>query len=394
MLTVSRRWRILLRARRFSSAVDVDKSALRFVRIHGLPTGYNLSEIVTAARGGPILQVVPAENEVLLKFYSWTQAAACSKAPIKVESGEYRAELDKSGNGELIGADVVARLGGLQAHRTLQVHFPPGHKFMVPTNVEHWLTPTGPREFCRTFETKSGKAGANIAFLDEEDAFHFSRMRKGLTGFRRSTCSFASFFPKKMAHPRRVLITEVSTEDATDLAEEVEAISVNKTNLGESITYMGHAEDTMTVDFRYPYQAAHFYRRFPAHTRGLKLHITPLQTTDFPMSLAMNSGAGRTLQLHLESPPTIASLSRHFEEFGMFDPKIDESGRVLLRFYSIHNACKAVHRMVQGDHSLPPKYAGVLISFAVKESIQNTRPVPIGATIYGWKKPFSWMLSE
>ncbi len=170
MLTVSRRWRILLRARRFSSAVDVDKSALRFVRIHGLPTGYNLSEIVTAARGGPILQVVPAENEVLLKFYSWTQAAACSKAPIKVESGEYRAELDKSGNGELIGADVVARLGGLQAHRTLQVHFPPGHKFMVPTNVEHWLTPTGPREFCRTFETKSGKAGANIAFLDEEDA--------------------------------------------------------------------------------------------------------------------------------------------------------------------------------------------------------------------------------
>ncbi len=52
-----------------------------------------------------------------------------------------------------------------------------------------------------------------------------------------------------MAHPRRVLITEVSTEDATDLAEEVEAISVNKTNLGESITYMGHAEDTMVIIF-------------------------------------------------------------------------------------------------------------------------------------------------
>ncbi|KAF9046004.1 hypothetical protein BDZ89DRAFT_1058567, partial [Hymenopellis radicata] len=316
MLTVSRRWCILQRARRLSTAADVDKSTLRLVRIHGLPTGYNLSEVVTAARCTPIQQVIPAENQVGLRFYSWTQA--------RLAGNEYRVELDKSGNGDLIGADVVARLGGLHAHRSLQVHFHGGTRLSA-RDIEQGLASAGPREYCRTFVTKSGKVGVNIAFLDEKDAFYYSTLRKAFPGFKWAACAFMSFFPKKMAHLRRVLITQVPTEDAAALAEQVEAISVSKSNLGESITYMGHAQDTMTIDFRYPYQAAHFYRRFPVHVPGLTLHITPLQTSDYPMSLAMNSGAGRTVRLHLDSPPTIASLRRHFEEFGSFDPKIDES---------------------------------------------------------------------
>ncbi|KAF9030228.1 hypothetical protein BDZ89DRAFT_1064856 [Hymenopellis radicata] len=325
MLTVSRRWWILQRARRFSTAADVDKSTLRLVRIHGLPTGYNLSDVVTASRCKPIQQVIPAENQVGLRFYSWTQAAACAKrAAIKVAGNEYRVELDKSGNGDLIGADAVARLGGLHAHRSLEVHFQRGTRLSAQ-NIEQGLASAGPREFCRTFVTNRGKVGVNIAFLDEKDAFYYSTLRKAFPGFKWAACAFMSFFPKKMAHLRRVLITEVPTEDAAALAEQVEAISVSKSDLGESITYMGHAQDTMTIDFRYSYQAAHFYRRFPVHVPGLTLHITPLQTSDYPMSLAMNSGAGRTVRLHLDSPPTIASLRRHFEEFGSFDPKIDES---------------------------------------------------------------------
>ncbi|KAF9029851.1 hypothetical protein BDZ89DRAFT_1065152, partial [Hymenopellis radicata] len=301
MLTVSRRWCILQRARRFSTAADVDKSTLRLVRIHGLPTGYNLSEVVTAARCTPI-----------------QQAAACAKtAAIKVAGNEYRVELDKSGNGDLIGADAVARLGGLHAHRSLQVHFHGGTQLSVH-DIEQELASAGPREFCRTFLTKSGKVGVNIAFLDEKDA-------KSHPGSKWAACEFMSFFAKEMAQLRRVLITEVPTEHAAALAEQVEAISASKSNTGECITYMGHAKNTMTIDFRYSYQAAHFYRRFPVHVHGLTHHLTPLQSTDYAMSLAMNSGAGRTVHLHLDSPPTLASLRHHFDNFGSFDPKIDES---------------------------------------------------------------------
>ncbi|KAF9011617.1 hypothetical protein BDZ89DRAFT_1077592 [Hymenopellis radicata] len=317
MFSACRQWRTYTKARRSLSSLAnaTQHTPSRLVRLQGLPTGYDKDDILKGHR-------------VSLAFRKRWEGA--SLVDIKTDN---------------ISAGLVARIGHWGANRSDAILLVSDHTpDIIIDEVEAQVRSFGPLLPDRhgvqvdRFTTAKGVPGFNVTFMRLADALrkhvnrtvYISNLSRELVASRVLFEDFERFIPR---------------DDHSDYSK--------------SRHWHRGTPCTATVTFSSPDKANDFLDTFPATLLGARAEActTPV--------------LGRHVALFIDHISPV-ELGHDFAWCGDHEVHV-YSDRAVLEFFDIKDALKAVTYMSVGKHRLPNKYTGALVSFAAKNSIQETK---------------------
>ncbi|KAF9023225.1 hypothetical protein BDZ89DRAFT_1070093 [Hymenopellis radicata] len=378
MFSACRPWRTYTKARRSLSSLAnaTQHTPSRLVRLQGLPTGYDKDDILKGI-GGLVEQVTFHENEADIQFFSQIHRLAFRKR----WEGASLVDI-KTDN---ISAGLVARIGHWGANRRMQFYLVSDLNTpdIIIDEVEAKVRSFGPLLPDRhgvqvdRFTTAKGVPGFNVTFMRLADALRCDELYRPLPQIS-SRFDWISSDLDLQHETRTVYISNLSRELVASRVL-FEGLERSENSMITQIT-PSPATGTVTVTFSSPDKANDFLDTFPAILLGARAKLVPRRPLTMAQKIAIQSGAGRHVALFIDHISPV-ELGRDFAWYGDHEVHV-YSDRAVLEFFDIKDALKAVTYMSAGTHRLPKKYTGALVSFAAKNSIQETKPVPIAEARY------------